>query len=55
MKNIDKIRALSAEELADVFCHKRCYYCAYYYGVCCNNICSCSEGVAKWLEQEVEE
>ena len=52
MKNIEKIRNMSAEELAEFLENSRC--CAYNDTDRCDNR-SCDEGIVKWLEQEAEE
>ena len=51
MKNIEKIRNMSAEELAEFLENSRC--CAYNDTDRCDNR-SCDEGIVKWLEQEAE-
>ena len=59
MKNIDKIRAMSAEELADMLVDKNTVQCdnCMIYGFCHDNYCnaeySCKDVVTKWLNQEV--
>ena len=52
MKNIEKIRNMSAEELAEFLENSRCY-CAYNGTDRCDNR-SCEQGIAAWLEQEAE-
>ena len=52
MKNIEKIRNMSAEELAEFLENSRCY-CAYNDTDRCDNR-SCEQGIAEWLEQEAE-
>ena len=51
MKNIEKIRNMSAEELAEFLENSRC--CAYNDTDRCDNR-SCEQGIAAWLEQEAE-
>lgn len=52
MKNIDKIRAMSAEELAEkVFQMNGCVFCAYNDGKCLQK--DCTTGQVEWLNQEV--
>lgn len=53
MKNIDKIRAMSAEELAEKLLppHCECEYCII--NAECNHICgNCYGKIAEWLNQE---
>ena len=52
MKNIEKIRNMSAEELAKFLENSRCC-CAYNGTDRCDNR-SCEQGIAEWLEQEAE-
>jgi len=52
MKNIEKIRNMAAEELAEFLENSRCY-CAYNDTDRCDNR-SCEQGIAEWLEQEAE-
>ena len=52
MKNIEKIRNMTAEELAEFLENSRCY-CAYNDTDRCDNR-SCEQGIAEWLEQEAE-
>lgn len=48
MKNIDKIRAMSAEELAEL-CNNNCQMCVYQEN--CMEI-NCVQGIMEWLNQE---
>lgn len=51
MKNIDKIRQMSSEELANIlFEYGSCAFCAG-----CRETRSCELGIKQWLEQETEE
>ena len=52
MKNIEKIRNMTAEELAEFLENSRCY-CAYNDTDRCDNR-SCEQRIAEWLEQEAE-
>lgn len=53
MKNIEKIRNMSAEELARIIHSNKCDCCGYGEdGMDCD---VCDEGIVKWLEQEAEE
>ena len=52
MKNIEKIRNMSAEELAEFLENSRCC-CAYNGTDRCDNR-SCEQRIAEWLEQEAE-
>ena len=50
MKNIDKIRAMSAEELAEKLDRKgKCGLCIWEYAEC--GFCAC--GITQWLNQEI--
>ena len=52
MKNIEKIRNMSAEELARIFDGTKCDYCIYGDN---NEPCgNCVKSIAEWLEQEAE-
>ena len=52
MKNIEKIRNMSAEELARIIHSNKCDCCGYGEdGMDCD---VCDEGIVKWLEQEAE-
>lgn len=52
MKNIEKIRNMSAEELARIFDGTKCDYCIYGDN---NEPCgNCVKSIAAWLEQEAE-
>lgn len=53
MKNIDKIRQMNSDELAEVI-SSDCLYCNYRY-MGCSYRCECKQGIKQWLEQEVEE
>ncbi len=52
MKNIDKIRAMSAEELAD-YLDKNCDNCAYSLNCASQDDRTCYHGIVEWLNQEV--
>lgn len=49
MKNIDKVRTMTAEELAKL-CQNRCKMCVCQEKYYCRN--SCAEGIVEWLQQE---
>ena len=52
MKNIEKIRNMTAEELARIFDGTKCDYCIYGDN---NEPCgNCVKSIAEWLEQEAE-
>lgn len=52
MKNIEKIRNMSAKELAELIDNPKCDHCVYgEYDMDCD---VCDEGIVKWLEQEAE-
>lgn len=53
MKNIDKIRQMTADELAELI-SSDCAYCSYsHLGCLCEG--NCKEYIKDWLEQESEE
>ncbi len=53
MKNIDKLRELSADELAELLELGSCVFCSLKFFSCtCDD---CVSGIKKWLESEVEE
>lgn len=55
MKNIDKIRQMTADELAELFdIQPRCKLCASKYNIL-NCDFNCKNNIKQWLEQEVEE
>lgn len=50
MKNIDKIRQMTADELAKFICENNsCYTCKFF------DMNNCTDKIKQWLEQEVEE
>lgn len=57
MKNIDKIRQMNSEELAEILTHHldKCDFCTAILDSeeCTKNFCV--DNVKQWLEQEVEE
>lgn len=55
MTNFERIKAMSAEELAKMF-YGVCQFCAYErYDCLSNENMHCEEGCLKWLNLEVEE
>ena len=50
MKNIDRIRNMSAEELAELIYNPKCDHCVY--GEDDMDCDVCNEGIVKWLERE---
>lgn len=53
MKNIERIRQMNSEELAE-FIGEDCTCCVYD-DRCVGYYFECKEGIKQWLEQEVEE
>lgn len=51
MKNIDKIKSMNTKELANLISDGACKICSYEVETCSK---PCVDGVAEWLEQEVE-
>lgn len=51
MKNIDKIRQMNSDELAEFMLNpcELCNECCIQHGI------ECKDGIKQWLEQEVEE
>ena len=58
MTNADKIRAMSDEELIEIFARNDCFYCAYSdktHGYClADSSVLCEDGIKEWLKKEVE-
>lgn len=56
MKNIDKIRQMTADELAEYMRdNDACHCCLFSTLSVCNGNIRCKEGIKQWLEQESEE
>ena len=54
--NVDRIRAMSDEELAKLFgtCAGACHLCAYRNIKCVSNNYNCVDGILQWLKSEVK-
>lgn len=53
MINVDKIRNMTDEELAEFLDNSQCAHCAYEEG--CDDNAECSRGILEWLRNEVNE
>lgn len=55
MTNLEKIRSMSAEELAYIIAYKpRCTFCAFNKRFCSLQGLTCTEGITKWLNEEAD-
>lgn len=56
MTNLDRIKNMTADELAELLGTKACKCCAYLsFAPCGLRAPACKEGIKKWLEQEAKE
>lgn len=56
MTNLDRIKNMTVDELAELLSPKACKCCAYLsFAPCGFRACACEEGIKKWLAQEAEE
>lgn len=56
MTNLDRIRGMTLDELAELLSTKACKCCAYLsFAPCGFRAPACKDGIKKWLEQEAEE
>ena len=53
MTNLDNIRKMNSEELAEILSGSCCKTCIYKGKCRCNGVYACKDGVKAWLEQEV--
>lgn len=55
MKNYEKFRGMSVEELAEWINHKcTCDMCAFYGANCAADFTKCQEGITGWLNEEAD-
>ena len=56
MTNLDRIKNMTVDELAELLGTKACECCAYLsFAPCGFGAPACEEGIKKWLEQEAAE
>ena len=53
MTNLDRVKSMTVDELAELLSTKACEYCAYLdFAPCGFGAPACKDGIKKWLEQE---
>ena len=56
MTNLDRIKNMTVDEMAELLSTKACKCCAYLsFAPCGFRACACRYGIKQWLEQEAEE
>ena len=56
MTNLDRIKSMTVDEMAELLSTKACECCAYPdFTLCGFGAPACEEGIKKWLEQEAAE
>lgn len=55
MTNLEHIKNMTVDEMAELLSTKACKCCAYLsFAPCGFRACACKDGIKKWLEQEAE-